>query len=145
MRTLMPWTGMTGLRKEMERFYDRFAEPISVDMAALGPWEPRLDVSETKDAVVVKAELPGVDPNDIALSLENGVLALTGEKEEEKEDKDKRYHRVERSYGAFARALRLPAAVDPSKVTATFKDGVLTVTLPKAAEAKGTTIPIKAA
>jgi|SRR5262245_11623382 len=145
MRTLMPWTGMTGLRKEMERFYDRFADPISVDMATLGPWEPKIDVSETRDAVVVKAELPGVDPKDVALSLENGVLALTGEKEEEKEEKDKRYHRVERSYGAFARALRLPTAVDPGNVTATFKDGVLTVTLPKAAEAKGMTIPIKAA
>jgi len=136
---------MSGLRKEIERFYDHFTEPMSVDMATLGPWEPRLDVSETREAVVIKAELPGVDPNDIALSLENGVLALTGEKAEEKEDEDKRYHRVERSYGAFARAVRLPAAVDPSKVTAMFKDGVLTVTLPKAAEAKGTTIPIKAA
>jgi|SRR5215813_4306448 len=145
MRALMPWTGMTGLRKEMDRLFDRFGEPGWMEMPTLGEWEPKIDVSETKDAVTVKAEVPGVDPKDITLALENGVLTLKGEKEEEKEERDKRYHRVERAYGAFARALRLPATVDPGKVTATFKDGVLTVTMPKTEEAKGTMIPIKAA
>jgi HSP20 family protein len=145
MRALAPWTGMTSFRKEMDRLFDRFLEPTWPDMPALGDWEPKIDVSETKEAVVVKAEIPGVEQKDIALSLQEGVLTIKGEKEEEKEENDKRYHRVERSYGAFARALRLPAAVDASKVTATFKDGVLTVTLPKTAEATGATIPIKAA
>jgi HSP20 family protein len=73
------------------------------------------------------------------------VLTIKGEKAKEKEEKDEHYHRVERSYGAFARSMRLPAAVEASKVTAGFKDGVLTVTLPKTPAAKGTTIPIKAA
>jgi HSP20 family protein len=143
MGALMPRTG-TSLRQEIERLFDRFVEPGWMQMPALGDWEPKVDVSETKDAVVVRAEVPGVDQKDIGLSLQEGVLTIKGEKEEEKEEKDKRYHRVERSYGAFARAIRLPAAVDSSKVSATFKDGVLTVTLPKTAGAKGTAIPIKA-
>lgn len=143
MRALMPLTGMTNLRKEMERLFEHFGEPGWMEMSSLGDWEPKIDVSETKDAMIVKAEVPGVDQKDISVSLQDGVLTIKGEKSEEKEEKDKRYHRVERSYGSFARAIRLPSAVDGSKVSATFKDGVLTVTLPKTGEAKGTTIPIK--
>jgi HSP20 family protein len=143
MAPLMPRTG-TDLRREIERLFDRFLEPGWLQMPALGAWQPKIDVSETKDAVIVKAEVPGVDQKDIGLSLQEGVLTIKGEKQEEKEEKDKRYHRVERSYGAFVRAIRLPAAVDSSMVSATFKDGVLTVALPKTAAAKGTAIPIKA-
>jgi HSP20 family protein len=79
------------------------------------------------------------------VSLQDGTLTIKGEKQAEMEEKDKRYHRVERSYGAFFRSVRLPAAVEGGKVTATCKDGVVTITLPKAAQAKGTTIPVKAA
>ena len=143
MRALMPWRGTTILRKEMDRLFDRFSESGWMEMPALGDWEPTIDVSETKDAVVVKAELSGVDQKDVAVSLQDGMLTIKGEKEAEKEEKDKRYHRVERSYGAFTRAIALPAAVDASRVTATFKDGLLTLALPKTAVAKGTTIPIK--
>ena len=112
----------------------------------MGEWAPALDVSETKDAVMVKAEVPGMDPKEIQLSLEDQLLTLKGEKKQEKEEKDEKehYYRSERSYGAFVRTVRLPATVDGSKVTATFKNGLLKVTLPKAATAKGTTIPIKA-
>jgi HSP20 family protein len=131
------------MRRELERFFDRFPEPIFEALETSGDWAPRLDVSETKDAVMVKAELPGVEAGDISLSLQGDVLTLKGEKTQEKEEKDERYHRVERSYGAFMRAVRLPSTVDASKVNAAFKNGVLTVTLPKAATAKGTTIPIK--
>jgi HSP20 family protein len=145
MRALTPWTGMTSFKKEMDRLFDRFLEPAWGELPALGEWEPKVDVAETKDAITVKAEVPGVDQKDIAISLQDGVLTIKGEKEEEKEEKDKRYHRVERSYGAFTRVMRLPAAVDGSKATASFKDGVITITLPKMAEAKGTTIPVKAA
>lgn len=144
MRALTPWTG-TSLKKEMDRLFERFLEPAWPEMPALGQWEPKLDVAETKDTITVKAEIPGVEQKDIHLSLQEGVLTIKGEKEEEKEENDKRYHRVERSYGAFARAIRMPSTVDATRVTATFKDGVLTVTLPKTAEAKGTAIPIKAA
>jgi len=145
MRALTPWTGMTSLKKEMDRLFERFLEPAWTEMPTLGEWQPRVDVSETKDAVVVKAELPGVDQKDIAVSLQENVLTIKGEKEEEKEEKDKRYHRVERSYGAFSRVMRLPAPVDGSKATAEFKDGVVTILLPKAPGATGTTIPVKAA
>ena len=145
MRALTPWTGMTSLRKEMDRLFERFVEPVWPEASTLGEWEPKLDVSESKDAITVKAELPGVEQKDIAVSLQEGVLTIKGEKEAEKEEKDKQYHRVERSYGAFYRSVRLPAPVEADKVTATFKDGVVTITLPKAPEAKGTTISVKAA
>jgi HSP20 family protein len=145
MRALKPWTGLASSRKEWDRVFDRFFEPMWSELPALGEWEPALDVTETKDAVVVKAELPGVEQKDIAVSFQDGVLTIKGEKQAEKEEKDKRYHRVERSYGAFFRSFRLPAEVDAGKVTATFKDGVVTITLPKAPEARSTLIPVKAA
>jgi HSP20 family protein len=128
----------------MDRLFDRFFESPWSELPALGDWTPAVDVSEGKDAITLKAELPGVDPKDVSVSLEGDVLTIKGEKEQKKEEKDERQHRIERSYGAFMRSMRLPAAVDGSKVTATFKNGVVTVTLPKAQGAKGTTIPIKA-
>ena len=144
MRALTPWTGLSSMRKEMDRLFDRFWEGDFPQLPALGEWAPALDVSETKDAVLVKAEVPGMESKDIQLSLQEQVLTIKGEKKQEKEEKDEHYYRSERSYGAFARAVRLPTPVDGSKVTATFKNGVLSVTLPKAAAAKGTMIPIKA-
>jgi HSP20 family protein len=100
-------------------------------------------VSETKDAMVVTAEMPGIDPKEIEIALTGDLLTLKGEKEKETGDKEERFHRVERTYGAFLRSVRLPMAVDGSKVTATFKNGVLVVTLPKTPAAKGTMIPVK--
>ncbi|HEX5528810.1 MAG TPA: Hsp20/alpha crystallin family protein, partial [Methylomirabilota bacterium] len=144
MRALTPWTGMSTMKKEMDRLLDRFWEGDFPQLPAMGDWVPALDVSETKDAIMVKAEVPGMDSTDIQLSLHDQTLTLKGEKKQEKEEKDERYHRVERSYGAFTRSVRLPVAVDASKVTASFKNGLLTVTLPKTPAAKGTMIPIKA-
>jgi HSP20 family protein len=143
MRTLAPWTG-TGLKREVDRLFDRFFDSPWAETPALGDWTPAIDVTEGKDAVTVKAEVPGVDPKDISVSLEGDVLMIKGEKEQTKEEKDERQHRVERSWGAFMRAVRLPAPVDGGKVTATFKNGVVTITLPKTPSAKGTTIPVKA-
>jgi HSP20 family protein len=145
MRTLAPWSGLSTMKKEVDRLFDRFWEGDFPQLPALGEWAPALDVSETKDGITVRAEVPGMDPKDIELSLQEQVLTVKGEKKQEKEEKDEHYYRAERSYGAFARAIRLPAPVDSSKVTATFKNGVLTVALPKAPAAKGTTIPIKGA
>ena len=143
MRTLAPWGGE--LRREMERFFDRFAEPVLEPFATMtaGAWAPKLDVTETKDAMIVTAELPGVDAKEIGIELTGDLLTLKGEKEKRTEEKEERYHRVERTYGAFLRSVRLPMAVDGSKITATFKNGVLMVTLPKTPAAKGTTIPVK--
>lgn len=144
MRSLMPWTGTGSLKREMDRLFERFFEPEWTDLPALGDWAPSLDLSETKENLVVKMEVPGMDPKDIQVSLQENLLTVKGEKRQEKEDKDERYHRIERSYGSFTRSVRLPVAVDGSKVDASFKNGLLTVTLPKTPGAKGTTIPIKA-
>ncbi len=94
--------------------------------------------------MIVKAEVPGIDPKDIHISLQEQLLTIKGEKQEEREEKEQHFYRMERTYGAFTRSVRLPVTVDGSKVTATFKNGLLTVTLPKTTAAKGTTIPIKA-
>jgi len=144
MRILAPWAG--DLRREMDRFLDRYAEPAWEPFATMtgGAWAPMLDVAETKDAMMVTAELPGVEAKDIGIELTGDLLTLKGEKEKRTEEKEERYHRVERTYGAFLRSVRLPMAVDGSKVTATFKNGVLVVTLPKTPAAKGTMIPVKA-
>ena len=144
MRALAPWRGMETLRQEMERVFDRFFEPRWDELEAVGAWAPKLDFSETKDAFVVKAEVPGVEQKDISVSIQDQMLTVKGEKHKEKEEKDEKYHRVERSWGAFARTIALPAGVDTEKVNATFKDGVLSVKLPKTPAAKGTTIPVKA-
>ena len=148
MGTLAPWAPMTGLRREMDRVFDRFFEPRWEGprwegMEAVAEWWPKVDLTETKDALVVKAEVPGVEQKDIALNLHNETLTIKGEKREEKEEKDERYHRMERAYGEFVRTLRLPVAVDATRVMASFKNGLLTITLPKTPAAKGTTIPVK--
>ena len=142
-RGLMPWTAMAGMKSELDRWFDRLAELKGDEFPTLGEWTPSMDIAETKDSVVVKIEVPGMDQKDIEVSLQENRLTVKGEKKQEKEEKDERYHRVERSYGAFTRSVRLPLGVDASKVSAAFKNGLLTVTLPKTPAAKGTTIPIK--
>jgi HSP20 family protein len=144
MRALTPWAGIAAVRKEMDRVFDRFWEADLPQWPIFEDWLPRLDLADTKDAFVVKAEIPGIDPKEIALTLEGDILTIKGVKENEKEDKAEKYFRMERTYGAFARTVPLPGPVEPGKVTATFKNGLLTVTLPKGAAAKGTFIPIKA-
>ena len=144
MRALVPWRGMDSLRREMERVFDRFLEPRWDEFEATGTWAPKIDLSETKDAYMVKAEVPGVEQKDLSVSLQDQILTIKGEKHKEKEEKAEKYHRVERSWGEFTRAISLPGAADTEHVNATFKDGVLTITLPKTQAAKGTTIPVKA-
>jgi len=143
MNAMTPWTGLGTLKQEMDRLVDRFFEPRLEEFSALAGWVPKLDVSETKDAIVVKAETAGVDQKDIQISLQEQLLTIKGEKRQEKDEKDEQYHRMERSYGSFTRSVRLPVPVDAGKVSASFKNGLLTITLPKTPAAKGTTIPIK--
>lgn len=99
-------------------------------------WSPRLDVSETDNGLEIVADLPGMDKKDINVSLEENLLTIKGEKKEEKESKDKHYHTIERRSGSFYRAIRLPVEVEKDKVEAAFKDGVLTLRLPKTKESK---------
>ena len=143
MRAMVPWTGTGPLKQEMELLFDRFFEPDNGESFAMGEWTPKLDLTENKDALIVKVEVPAIEPKEIQVSLLESVLTVKGEKKEEKEDKDEKYYRVERTYGSFSRSVRLPAPVDENKVGATFKNGLLTVTLPKTPAARSTAIPIK--
>jgi HSP20 family protein len=108
-------------------------------------WVPRVNVEETKDHLVLTAELPGIRPQDVEIEFENSVLTLRGRKEETREEKEEpRYHVWERRYGSFQRSFSLPRTVSPDNISATFENGVLRVEMPKAAEAKGRKIEIRA-
>jgi HSP20 family protein len=106
-------------------------------------WAPAVDVFEDTEGLLFKFELPEVDPKDVAVNLEDGVLTVRGERKLEREDKKENYHRIERAYGAFMRSFTLPATFDPNKVTAETKHGVLRIYVPKRAEAKPKAIQIK--
>jgi HSP20 family protein len=106
-------------------------------------WSPSVDITEDEKEFLVKAELPDVKKEDIKVNVENGVLTITGERKFEKEEKGKKYHRIERAYGNFTRSFTLPEAVKADKVAAEFKDGVLNVRLPKDEAAKPKSIAVK--
>jgi HSP20 family protein len=125
---------LSSLRDEVNRLFD-FTWP-SRDSGLFSGWSPALDVFDDKDNFVVTVELPGLKKEEINLSIHDGVLTVSGERKHEREEKDGGAFRSERSFGKFQRSVTLPAAVDASKVAATYKDGVLTVELPKAEEAK---------
>ncbi len=130
-----------------EPFYRLFETLFNQDQGediGTRSWAPPVDVSETEDAYVVKAELPGMSREDLDITLENNVLRIAGERKFDRDEKKENYHRIERSYGAFSRAFALPTQVDAEKVEATFKDGVLTVTVPKAEQARPRKISIAA-
>jgi HSP20 family protein len=108
-----------------------------------GAWAPPVDIFEKGDALVIRAEMPGVDRSDIDVRIENGVLMLKGERKHEEEIHDKNAYRMERVYGSFARSFSLPTTVDASKISARLKDGVLELVLPKAEEAKPKKVTIQ--
>lgn len=125
---------LTGLREELDRLFD-FSQPTR-DSGLFSGWTPALDLFDEKEHLTVKVELPGLKKEDIELSLHDGVLTVSGERKNEREQKDGETFRSERYFGRFQRSVTLPTAVDANKVSAAYKDGVLTVTLPKAEEAK---------
>ena len=106
-------------------------------------WSPAVDIKETNEEYVIKAELPEVKKEDVKVTVKDGYVMLTGERHQEKEEKNKRFHRVERTFGSFYRALVLPTEVDDKKVLAEFKDGMLYVHLPKSENAKPRAIDVK--
>ena len=108
-------------------------------------WNPSVDIFENDNEVVIKAELPGMNANDIEVRLENNILMLKGERRFEKEATEENYHPIEREYGTFSRSFALPTAVNPEKVAAEYKDGVLKIVLPKKEETKPKPIKIAAA
>jgi HSP20 family protein len=142
-RELAPFRDFERMRRDMDRLWDSFFERGSLMGEEGGEWLPSLDVAETKNDIVVKAEVPGMDPKDIDISLSDGLLTIKGEKKQERVEKDENYHLVERSYGTFARSIRLPNEVKSDKINASYKNGVLKVVLPKSEEAKKKEVKIK--
>lgn len=133
------------LRRPEWDFFDRFFEDFQLPrvLSEEREWVPAFDVSETEKELIVKAEVPGMDKKDIHINLSEGLLTIKGEKKQEKEDKNENYHCVERRYGTFTRTMRLPFEVEADKVDATYKHGVLKLTLPKSEPAKAKEIEIK--
>jgi HSP20 family protein len=107
------------------------------------PWSPAVDILETEDDLVLKADVPGIDMKNIDISLENGTLTVKGERTFEAQQEHSGYHRIERAYGKFARSFSLPETVDPDKVRAEYRNGVLSITLPKKEVAKPRTIKVE--
>ncbi|MBI4832053.1 MAG: Hsp20/alpha crystallin family protein [Candidatus Lindowbacteria bacterium] len=133
------------LQDEINRLFDFTVGKRPIERMGLfeGEWAPAIDVYEDANKVVVKAELPGMTDKDIDVNIMNGTLTIKGEKKKEEEKKEQSYYRLERSYGAFSRSVTLPTVVDAGKVTASFKNGVLEIELPKKEEAKPKQIKVK--
>lgn len=137
------WSPFEKLRHEVDRLFEAFDGPFNRAAFDIAPgwgriWEaaPAVNIAETDKAYEITAELPGMDEKNVDVSLANGGLTIKGEKREEKEEKNKGYHLQERSFGSFERYFRVPEGVEADKIEATFKKGVLTVVLPKTAEAQ---------
>jgi HSP20 family protein len=130
------------INRLFEETFGTFALP-GEETFALTAWTPSCDIYETDNAIVVKAELPGVKRENVNIKIENNLLTIRGERKFEEEAKKENYHRIERSYGEFMRSFTLPVSIDTKKVTAEFKDGMLKVLLPKLEEAKPKAIDIK--
>ena len=143
---LMPWRpfGELGsIRSEMDRLWNKFLGETPFARSFTEEWSPSVDISETKDKLVIKAELPGLDAKDVNVSISGDLLTIKGEKKKEEEEKDEHHHYMERYYGSFQRSFQLPVNVKTDKIEATFDKGVLKVTLPKTEEAQKKEIEIK--
>ncbi len=128
--------------REFEEFFNHYPRLLgkgaggSQELMTATDWAPAVDISETPQAYLIKAELAGVKREDIKVKVEHGQLRLSGERRFDKEDKDDKQHRVERFYGSFSRSFSLPEDADEAQISAGYKDGVLTLTLPKRSEAQ---------
>ena len=143
--TLIKWTPRALARSEDEltELFEHFLRPFDEYRLHDGlNWHPTANIVESKDAYEVSVELPGVKKDEIDVNVENNVLSISGKRKEAKKEKDKEYHRIERRYGSFCRTFSLPAKIEAEKIKASYKDGILTLELPKAAEAKKKTVRI---
>jgi len=132
--TLVRWNPMKDLedmQKRFDNFFVQSAQTAQNEQMSRAEWTPAVDIAETPEAFMLHAELPDVKKEDVKLTIKDGVLNLTGERRFEREEKNKKYHRVERSFGRFQRSFALPVAVDDNKVTAVFNNGMLDVLVPK--------------
>jgi HSP20 family protein len=138
---LVKWDPFRELEDVSARLNRIFGRPLirsesGNEMLAVADWAPSVDISETDTAYLIKGEIPGVKKEDVKVSIEDGMLTIQGERKQEKEEKGKKFHRVECSYGSFMRSFQMPDDADENKVTAEFKDGMINVTLAKSAKAQ---------
>jgi HSP20 family protein len=147
MNALTKWNPFRELEDIQNRLSSLFGRTplrgLGEEAMTVSEWTPLVDIAEDDKEYLIKAELPEVKKEDVKVTVENGVLTITGERKFEKEEKNKKYHRVERAYGSFMRSFTLPQGAAGDKINAQFKDGVLKVHLPKSAEAKPKPIDVK--
>lgn len=138
-------TDILNMQRGINKMFDSFFRGSAQDDGDLFPsvWTPAVDVAEHDNEYIVKVELPGVARDDVKITMQENILTIRGEKKQEKETKDSDFHRVERSYGSFQRSFTLPTHVKNDRIEASFKDGILTVNLPKAEEAKPKQIEVR--
>ena len=128
--------------------FDRYSKTMGwpamrgQELMKSGDWTPRVDISETDAAIEIKAEIPEVSKDDVKVTVENGVLTLQGERRQEKEERGRKFHRLERSYGTFLRSFALPDNVDEAAIKASFKDGMLNLVVPKTTSSKPKAIAV---
>ena len=147
---LVRWDPFRELEEVSARLNRMFARPASQtsdgkETMIVADWTPSVDISETEGEYEIKAEIPDVKKEDVKVMVEDGVLTIQGERKHEKEEKGKKFHRIERSYGSFVRTFSLPDVIEEDKVKAEFKDGVLNLHLPKSEKAKPKAIEVKVA
>ena len=143
-----PFKEMDDLQKRLNSMFSLSASRAadgSKETMTVAQWLPLVDITEDDKEYLIKAELPEVKKDEVKVSVESGVLTISGERQFEKEEKDKKYHRIERSYGSFTRSFSVPDDADDAKVSAEFKDGVLTVRLAKSEQARPKSIEVKVA
>jgi len=131
-----PFDELTLLRNRMDRLLNKINFEETPALTTTATWAPATDIVETKDALLVRCELPGIEAKDVSVEIENGVLTISGERTIEETTQEKNFHRVERAYGKFVRSFTLPPNFTTENVNATFTDGLLELTLPKKEEAK---------
>jgi HSP20 family protein len=147
---LVRWDPFRELEEVSDRLNRMFARPAASQTSGketmiVADWTPSVDISETEGEYQIKAEIPDVKKEDVKVTVEDGVLTIQGERKHEKEEKGKKFHRIERSYGSFVRTFSLPDVIEEEKVKADFKDGVLNLHLPKSEKAKPKAIEVKVA
>jgi HSP20 family protein len=147
---LVRWDPFRELEEVSDRLNRMFARPAASgingkETMIVADWTPAVDISETEGEYLIKAEIPDVKKEDVKVTVEDGVLTIQGQRKQEKEEKGMKYHRIERSYGSFARTFSLPDVIEEDKAKAEFKDGVLSLHLPKSEKAKPKAIEVKVA
>jgi HSP20 family protein len=140
-----PVRDLDSLQSDMNRLFDRFFDTKSSNGGAVRRWIPAMDLVETGDHLVLRADLPGMSEDDVDIEIKDGVLTISGERKSSSEEKGEGFHRIERAFGRFSRSLSLPDGVDASRVAASFKDGVLEVKVPKPVDTKPTRVEIAGA